>query len=79
MTHPYYHAKSSAKLFGGKPEDYVAIHSWFDATKGSFADFGIVPCAIMPKASLNVSAFSASPSRTATTSRFPSVISASSM
>ena len=39
MTHPYYHAKSSAKLFGGKPEDYVAIHSWFDATKGSFADF----------------------------------------
>ncbi|HBR68235.1 MAG TPA: hypothetical protein DEA55_02545 [Rhodospirillaceae bacterium] len=39
MTHPYYHAVSSAKLFGGKPEDYLAIHNWFDATKESFADF----------------------------------------
>ena len=39
MTHPYYHAKSSAKLFGGSPEDYLAIHNWFDATKESFADF----------------------------------------
>jgi hypothetical protein len=38
MTHPYYHAKSSAALFGGKPEDYLDIHNWFDATKESFAD-----------------------------------------
>lgn len=39
MTHPYFHAKSSARLFGGKPEDFLAIHHWFDATKESFCDF----------------------------------------
>ncbi|MCB1098668.1 MAG: hypothetical protein KDN22_24060 [Verrucomicrobiae bacterium] len=39
MTHTYYHAKSSAHLFGGIPEDYLAIHDWFDATKESFCDF----------------------------------------
>jgi hypothetical protein len=33
MSHPYTHAVSSAKLFGGKPEDYLAIHHWFDETK----------------------------------------------
>ena len=32
MTHTYYHAKSSARVFGGQPEDYLAIHNWFDAT-----------------------------------------------
>lgn len=39
MTHTYYHAQSSARLFGGKPDDYLAIHNWFDATKESFCDF----------------------------------------
>lgn len=39
MTHTYYHARSSARLFGGVPEDYMAIHNWLDATKASFADF----------------------------------------
>ena len=39
MTHPYYHAKSSARLFGGVPEDYLAVHNWFDATKVSYCDF----------------------------------------
>lgn len=39
MTHTFYHAKSSAHLFGGKPEDYLEIHNWFDATKESFCDF----------------------------------------
>jgi hypothetical protein len=39
MTHPIYHAESSARLFGGKPEDYLLIHNWFDATKESFPDF----------------------------------------
>lgn len=39
MTHPIYHAESSARLFGGKAEDYLAIHNWFDQTKESFADF----------------------------------------
>lgn len=33
MGHPFHHAQSSAKRFGGKPEDYQAIHDWFDATK----------------------------------------------
>jgi hypothetical protein len=39
MTHPIFHAASSAKKWGGKPEDYLAIHEWFDATKETFADF----------------------------------------
>lgn len=36
---PYYHAMSSAKKFGGKPEDYVAIHDWFDETKQYTGDW----------------------------------------
>lgn len=28
MTHAYYHAQSSARTFGGVPEDYLAIHDW---------------------------------------------------
>lgn len=39
MTHTYYHAQSSARKFGGQPEDYLDIHNWFDATKESFCDF----------------------------------------
>lgn len=39
MTSPVFHAVSSARLFGGKPEDYQAIHDWFDATKEVFCDF----------------------------------------
>lgn len=33
MAHSYHHAQSSAKRFGGKPEDYLPIHDWFDGTK----------------------------------------------
>ena len=33
MAHPYEHAKSSVKRFGGIPEDYIHIHNWFDETK----------------------------------------------
>ena len=33
------HAKTSAKIWGGKPEDYQTIHDWFDATKETFADY----------------------------------------
>lgn len=36
--HPYHHSLTSVKTWGGKPEDYVAIHDWFDATKEVFAD-----------------------------------------
>lgn len=35
---PYLHAKSSAKKWGGTPEDYLPIHDWFDHTKGHFPD-----------------------------------------
>jgi len=33
MAHPWQHAKSSAKKFGGYPIDYIEIHNWFDETK----------------------------------------------
>lgn len=33
MSHPYFHAISSVRKFGGKVSDYQAIHDWFDATK----------------------------------------------
>jgi hypothetical protein len=36
---PFYHAESSARKWGGKPEDYQPIHDWFDATKSHFGDF----------------------------------------
>ena len=39
MSHMHYHAESSARRFGGKPEDYYNLHSWFDETKELFADF----------------------------------------
>ena len=38
MAHPFHHAVSSAKRFGGQPDDYLALHSWFDATKAHLAD-----------------------------------------
>jgi len=39
MAHPYHHAVSTARKWGGKPEDYQAIHDWFDESKAHFADF----------------------------------------
>ena len=38
MAHPLEHAKSSARKFGGRPEDYQAIHDWFDESKRYVAD-----------------------------------------
>jgi Domain of unknown function (DUF6915) len=38
MAKPWVHSESSAKQFGGKPEDYLAIHDWFDETKSIIAD-----------------------------------------
>jgi hypothetical protein len=37
--HPYHHAQSSARKYGGQPEDYLAIHTWFDESKSMMADF----------------------------------------
>ena len=39
MAHPLKHAESSAKKFGGRAADYLAIHSWFDESKCFFTDF----------------------------------------
>lgn len=39
MAHPLHHAMSSVVKFGGKAEDYQAIHDWFDASKAYLADF----------------------------------------
>ena len=36
--HPYHHALTSVKCWGGKPEDYQPIHDWLDASKEHFAD-----------------------------------------
>jgi hypothetical protein len=38
MAHPYHHSLSSMK-WGGAVDDYLAIHSWFDASKQITADF----------------------------------------
>ena len=38
MSHPYHHAISSAKTYGGKWEDYILIHNWFDETKAHYPD-----------------------------------------
>lgn len=32
------HAKNSVKKFGGRVEDYLPIHNWFDQTKNHVAD-----------------------------------------
>lgn len=38
MSKPYLHAKSSAKKFGGIPEDYMLIHEFMDSSKAVIAD-----------------------------------------
>ena len=30
MAHPYHHALSSVRKWGGVPADYQPIHDWFD-------------------------------------------------
>lgn len=39
MSHPYHHALSSVKKWGGSVEDYLPIHDWFDESKSHMADF----------------------------------------
>lgn len=38
MAKPYVHAVSSARRFGGRPEDYLEIHSFMDSSKAVFPD-----------------------------------------
>jgi hypothetical protein len=39
MAHPLKHAENSARKFGGRPQDYLPIHNWFDKSKAFLADF----------------------------------------
>lgn len=39
MAHPYHHALSSIKKWGGTADDYLPIHDWFDETKKLLGDF----------------------------------------
>lgn len=38
MSKPWIHAESSARRWGGKPEDYIEIHNLLDSSKGTIAD-----------------------------------------
>lgn len=38
MSKPYIHSVSSARRFGGVPEDYIEIHNFLDSSKGTIAD-----------------------------------------
>ncbi len=38
MSKPWIHAESSAKRYGGKPEDYIEIHNLMDSSKAVIAD-----------------------------------------
>ncbi len=35
----YLHAKSAARKFGGKWEDYIQVQNWFDESKSHFGDY----------------------------------------
>jgi len=39
MAHPYHHALSSVRLWGGTADDYLSVHSWFDQSKRIIADY----------------------------------------
>ena len=39
MAHPFHHAQSSVRKYGGRVEDYLAIHRWFDESKAYMAHF----------------------------------------
>lgn len=39
IANPYHHAVSSSRRWGGTPEDYLDVHSWFDLSKEHLADF----------------------------------------
>ena len=38
MSKPWIHAVSSARKFGGRPEDYMDIHNLMDSSKGCIGD-----------------------------------------
>ena len=38
MAHCYYHALSSVRKWGGRPDDYLPLYQWFDQSKAILAD-----------------------------------------
>lgn len=38
MSNSYFHAQSTARKFGGTPEDYLPIHEFLDGSKITFGD-----------------------------------------
>ena len=51
MAHPYHHALSSVKKWGGTVDDFIVVHSWFDQSKEITADFRHRALRHMPRAS----------------------------
>lgn len=39
MAHPYYHALSSVKKWGGTADDFLPLHTWFDESKLITAEY----------------------------------------
>ena len=39
MSHPYHHARASVRRWGGRVEDYLPVHHWFDESKAFCGDF----------------------------------------
>jgi len=39
MAHPYHHALSSVKKWGGTPQDFIDLHNFMDQSKAGCADF----------------------------------------
>jgi hypothetical protein len=39
MAHPYHHALCCVRKFGGRVEDYMPVHDFFDSSKAVVADF----------------------------------------
>jgi hypothetical protein len=39
MAHPFHHALSSVRRWGGAVNDYLLIHQWFDESKVFMPDF----------------------------------------
>jgi hypothetical protein len=54
VSNPLVHAERSARRWGGTPDDYLAVHRWFDSTRACLGDnrhrmvlhnaFGILLC-----------------------------------
>ena len=42
MAHPYHHALSSMKKWGGTVDDFIAVHKWFDQSKESTAANNVI-------------------------------------